>query len=109
MGEKSSMDALEEEMPDIAGALRQLHEAASADGALSARTKKLIMIGISAALRCEPCIRLHVSDAKEMGIGREEILEAAGVAVLLGGGPVAAYTGIYLLDELGRGTDEQNP
>jgi AhpD family alkylhydroperoxidase len=100
MSPENPMDALEKEMPDVVGAFRNLHETVAARGALSAETKKLIMISVSTALRCEPCIRLHVSDAKEMGIGRQEILEAAGVAVLLGGGPAIAYTSRFVLDEL---------
>jgi len=88
------------QMPEVAGALRGLHEVVGGDGALSARAKKLIMIGISVAIRCEPCIRMHVATAREMGISREEILEAASVAILLGGGPAAAYCSLYVLDEL---------
>jgi AhpD family alkylhydroperoxidase len=100
MSAPNPMDALEAELPRAVEAFRRFHEEVSADGALPAATKKLIMIGISVAIRCEPCIRAHVASAKEMGISREEILEAASVGILLGGGPSAAYSGLYLLDEL---------
>jgi AhpD family alkylhydroperoxidase len=100
MSTGNPMEALEAELPNVMKAFRELRDAVAGDGALPARTKKLIMIGIAVAIRCEPCIRMHVAGAKEMGISREEILEAAGVAVLLGGGPAAAYSGLFLLDEL---------
>lgn len=100
MNSENPMQALEGEMPEVMAAFRAFHDAVGADGELSAKTKKLIMIGISVAIRCEPCIKAHVSQAKEMGIRREEMMEAAAVAMLLGGGPAAAYAGKYLLDEL---------
>ena len=94
------MDALAQELPGVVKAFRELHGAVTEEGSLSARTKQLIIIGISVALRCEPCVRRHISIAKEMGISREEITEAAGVAVLMAGGPAAAYASLYVLDEL---------
>ena len=95
------LNDLAKELPNVVEAFRELHGATTEDGSLSARTKQLIIIGISVALRCEPCIRRHVTIAREMGVSREEIIEAAGVAVLMAGGPAAAYLSNYVLDELG--------
>ena len=67
----------------------QLHKAAVADGALSAKVKELIAIAVSA--RCEGCMAFHTHSALKAGAGRPEILEALGVAVLMGGGPSAMY------------------
>jgi alkylhydroperoxidase/carboxymuconolactone decarboxylase family protein YurZ len=36
----------------------------------------------------------------EQGASREEILEAAGVAVLMGGAPSMAYCARYVMDEV---------
>ena len=94
------MEALHSELPEVTEALEGLHAAVLKDGALTAKTKSLILVGIAAAIRCEPCIRRHVKGAAELGATRPEILEAAGTAILMGGGPVAAYTGRYVLDEL---------
>ena len=73
-----------------------------AEGALTVRQKELVAIGIAVAKQCEPCIRLHVKKCLDAGATREEILEAAGVAVMMEGGP--AYTHIPMviesLDEL---------
>ena len=73
-----------------------------AEGALTVQQKELVAIGIAVAKQCEPCIRLHVKKCLDAGSTREEILEAAGVAVMMEGGP--AYTHIPMviesLDEL---------
>ena len=94
------MEALHEELPGVTEALEGLHGAVMEDGALPAKTKSLILVGISTAIRCEPCIRRHVKAASELGATRPEIIEAAGTAILMGGGPAAAYTGRYVMDEL---------
>lgn len=96
----TAFENLKSSFPTLMNSFRQLNEIAAGDGVLSAKTKKLIMIGISAAIRCEPCIRSHVAGALELGASRDEILEAAGVAILMGGGPTAAYCALYLLEEL---------
>jgi AhpD family alkylhydroperoxidase len=73
-----------------------------AEGELSVKSKELVAIGIAVAKQCEPCIKLHVKKCLDAGATREEILEATGVAVMMGGGP--AYTHIPMviesLDEL---------
>jgi len=69
-----------------------------ADGAVTIKTKELISVGIAAYNRCEYCIVYHVYKALEAGATREEILEAAMVAVGFGGGPSMAYS-VTLLKE----------
>ena len=69
----------------------QLHKAAVADGALSMKVKELISLAIAVSARCEGCIAFHTHDALRAGASRPEILEALGVAVLMGGGPSAMY------------------
>jgi alkylhydroperoxidase/carboxymuconolactone decarboxylase family protein YurZ len=49
------------------------------------------------AVHCVPCIRLHTRAAVGAGASRAEILEAASVALLMGGGP--AYTHIPVVTE----------
>ena len=62
------------------------------DGALSLKEKELIALGIGVAHCCVPCIRGHVENCLDAGATKEQILEAASVAVMMGGGP--AYTHI---------------
>ncbi|MDX9785423.1 MAG: carboxymuconolactone decarboxylase family protein [Desulfobacterales bacterium] len=67
----------------------QLNAAATAPGALDAKTKQLIALGIVITSRCEGCIAYHVHDAIRAGATKEEILETTGIAILMGGGPAA--------------------
>ena len=67
------------------------------EGKLSVKSKELVAIGIAVAKQCEPCIKLHVKKCLDAGATRGEILEAAGVAVMMGGGP--SYTHIPMIIE----------
>ena len=73
------------------GAFSDLHAHAVAPGKLGRRTKELIALAIAVAQRCDDCIAYHVHDALEAGATREQILEAVGVAVMMGGGPSFVY------------------
>ncbi|MBZ0300131.1 MAG: carboxymuconolactone decarboxylase family protein [Anaerolineae bacterium] len=73
------------------GAFMQLHHAGASDGALSSQCKELIALGIAIAVHCDGCIAFHVHDALQAGATRDEITEAIGVAVLMGGGPSVMY------------------
>jgi len=77
---------------EVFQAFQNLHSQVIADGVLDTKTKKLMMVAVAVAIRCEPCLRLHVRDALEMGMTREEIIEACNVAILMGGGPMKVYT-----------------
>ena len=68
------------------------------DGAVDLKTKELIAVGIAAFSRCEYCIVGHVNNAFKAGCTKEEILEAAGVAIAFGGGPASAYVATTLMD-----------
>jgi AhpD family alkylhydroperoxidase len=95
--------ALEEQMPDVTRALGQLRSEVIKEGALDTKTKELILVAIAVALRCEYCLWNHVPMAAKLGASREEILEATGAAILMSGGPGAAYGSavvLKILDEL---------
>jgi AhpD family alkylhydroperoxidase len=94
------MELLKEQLPNVANAFGVLRDEATKDDVLSARTKRLILLGVSVALRCEPCIRTHVKAAVEMGVSRKEILEATGISILMAGGPAIAYTSTIVLKVL---------
>ena len=82
---------LGKELPGPMGGFGQLHRQATAEGALPARVKELIALAVAVAVHCEGCIAFHVHDALRAGASRQEVLEAVGVAVLMGGGPGAVY------------------
>jgi AhpD family alkylhydroperoxidase len=77
--------------PDVAKAFSELRKVVFSEGKLSVKQKELIAVGISVAIRCSPCIKSHVSKALEAGATREEILEAASVALIMRGGPAVSY------------------
>ncbi len=57
------------------------------EGKLTVREKELIALGIAMAIQCKPCLFLHVKKCLGAGASKEEILEAAQVAVMMSGGP----------------------
>ncbi|MCR4429931.1 MAG: carboxymuconolactone decarboxylase family protein [Tepidanaerobacteraceae bacterium] len=69
-------------------------------GAMDTKMKELISVAIGAYNRCEYCIVYHVYKALEAGATREEIMEAAMVAVAFGGGPSMAYSVSLLKDSI---------
>jgi AhpD family alkylhydroperoxidase len=86
------MGALGREIPTTMSAFQQLHKSALDTGALSPKIKEIIALAISIRAQCETCITYHVHDALEAGATREEILDALGVTVLMGGAPAIAYS-----------------
>jgi AhpD family alkylhydroperoxidase len=58
---------------------------AYAEGALDVKTKELLGLVASAVLRCDDCIKYHLETAFKNGITKEEMMEAMGIATLVGG------------------------
>lgn len=82
---------LAKELRGPMSAFVQLNAAAIGAGALDAKTKQLIALGIGITSRCEGCITYHVHDALRAGATRQEILETIGVSMMMGGGPAVVY------------------
>jgi len=89
---KSDVAKMKEQVPDTVNGFAGLFSKVMADGALSVREKELVALGIAVVQRCAPCIRLHVQKCLDAGATGQQVLEAASVAVMMGGGP--AYTHI---------------
>jgi AhpD family alkylhydroperoxidase len=87
----AAMKPVRAELPDVVKGFAALHQAAMKPGSLSVRDKELIALGIGLAQRCENCIYSHVRAAVNAGATRDQVLEAAGVAVLMQGGPAYTY------------------
>lgn len=79
-------------LPDQMGSFNNFTGQVFKDNNLNLKTKELISIAISVYSRCEYCIVGHAYNALGAGLTREEIMEAAMVAVGFGGGPTMAYT-----------------
>lgn len=54
-------------------------------GALDVKTKELLGLVASAVLRCDDCIKYHLETSHKEGITKEEMMEAMGIATLVGG------------------------
>lgn len=55
------------------------------DGALPASTKELLGLVASLVLRCDDCVAYHLGRCREAGYSDEEVTEALGVAMVVGG------------------------
>ena len=76
---------------DVMKAFSAIAQAALKPGALDVKTKELIALAISVAVRCDDCIAFHAKAAVERGATREEILETLGMAIYMGAGPSVMY------------------
>jgi len=92
----ATMTGVKAAAPDLGRAFGPFFQTLMRDGALSARHKELIAVGIAVATRCEPCIYAHVEKAIKQGATPAEVLESAGVAVMMGGGPAYTYTPVVV-------------
>lgn len=92
---------LGQELPGPMTGFARLHKKAVEDGALSRKTKELMALAISVAVHCEGCIAYHAHDAIAAGATRQELLEAIGMAILMGGGPAAMYA-VHALDAIAQ-------
>jgi len=69
------------------------------DGALPRKTKELIMVGITCALRVQRGIWIHSERALTLGASPREVLEAMEVAAIPGGMP-GLWLGVETLQEI---------
>lgn len=97
------------EIPDTVQGFGALFTRVMKDGALTAREKELIALGIGVAVPCVPCIRSHVQKCLEAGASRQQILEAASVAVMMAGGPAYVHIPMVLdtLNDLTNGGSDK--
>ncbi|CAA7624619.1 carboxymuconolactone decarboxylase family protein [Magnetospirillum sp. UT-4] len=83
-------------IPEVMKGFSAMAKAAGADGVLDAKTKELVALGISIAVRCDGCIAFHTRSARDLKATREEILEVIGMAIYMGGGPSLMYAALAL-------------
>lgn len=76
------------------------------EGALPRKTKELIMVGITCALRVARGVRIHSERALALGATPQEVLEAMEVAVIPGGMP-GLWLGVETLQEILKTRDHQ--
>lgn len=79
--------ALRQLIPDVYAGYVAMDRAASAEGALSSKTKQLIALAIAVTRECDGCIASHARSAAREQATREEVAEALGIAIMMNGGP----------------------
>ena len=88
---REAMKMLSRNNPEIMKDFTKFMDSVLKEGYLDTKTKELIALGMAITARCKYCIGLHVEKAIKAGASKEEILEAATVAILMGGGPALTY------------------
>jgi AhpD family alkylhydroperoxidase len=77
-------------VPEVYDGFLKMSRSALVEGALSTKHKELIALALGVSEHCEGCIVYHARGAARAGATEQEVAEALGVAVLLGGGPAAS-------------------
>ena len=78
--------------PDILAGYQTLSAAGKKTNHLDAKTRELIALAVAVTTRCDGCIAVHAAEAARLGVSREEIAEALGVAVAMNAGAAMAYS-----------------
>jgi len=55
------------------------------EGALDVKTKELLGLVASTVLRCDDCIKYHLETCYKIGLTRDQVVEALGIATVVGG------------------------
>ncbi len=77
--------------PDAMQGFYALSKNATADGALSEKTKEFIALAIGITQRCDGCIGFHAKALQKLGATKQEVAEVAAMCVYMGGGPALMY------------------
>ncbi|MDP2153758.1 MAG: carboxymuconolactone decarboxylase family protein [Methylotenera sp.] len=87
----TSLMGLRTGSPDLMKAFGDLASAATKNGVLDKKTKELIALALGVAAHCDGCIGFHTQALNRLGASKEEVFEALGMAVYMGGGPSLMY------------------
>lgn len=106
---KTDIETLKTEIPETIQGFGALFSRIMKDGALGVKEKELIALSIGVSMHCPPCIRSHVQKCLDHGATRQQILEAASVAVVMSGGPGYTHLPLVLeaLDDLANGGSDK--
>jgi selenide,water dikinase len=79
------------ETDQVKAAFKQFLSAANSPHGLDAYTKQAMAIALSVALRCEPCLKMHLKNARQKGFTQAEIDEAAWMGISFAGSPAMVF------------------
>ncbi len=82
---------LQKHAPEMYAKYLEFTKSLGETGGLSPKVLELILVGCSVMSQCEMCITIHSENAAAAGATREEIMQAAMMAVAMGGSPKMMY------------------
>ena len=91
VGSTSSAVGGSSEMEQIKAKFKAFLSAANSPHGLDAYTKQAMAISLSVATRCEPCLKMHLQNARKKGFTQDEIDEAAWMGISFGGSPTMLF------------------
>lgn len=87
----ASVAKLRNYAPDLMKGFSEMSNAATKDQVLDKKTKELIALALGVAAHCDGCIGFHTQTLARLGATKEEVMEALGMTVYMGGGPSLMY------------------
>ncbi|MFC1652253.1 selenide, water dikinase SelD [Planctomycetota bacterium] len=79
------------EMDQVKASFKAFLGAANSPHGLDAFTKQAMAIALSVATRCEPCLKMHLKNARKKGFSQDEIDEAAWMGISFAGSPAMVF------------------
>ncbi len=78
-------------IPDTMSGFGAMAKSATQAQILDEKTKELIALALGVAARCDGCLGYHAKSLVRLKATREEVAEALGMAIYMGGGPSLMY------------------
>lgn len=82
---------LQKHAPEVYAKYIEFTKSLGETSGLSLKVRELILVGCSVMSQCEMCITIHSEGAAASGATRGEIMQAAMMAVAMGGSPKMMY------------------
>ncbi len=85
--DRKKAHAFYQEKSKVYNAFIGMEKQAFSNGKLEKKYKEMIAIGISIHINCESCLEWHIKEALNAGASQDELIEAIGIGIEMGGGP----------------------
>ena len=97
---KKGMETLGKEIPEQLKAFTGFVGTVQKEGALTAKEKELIAVALGIARSCDTCVVARTVSALKAGCTKQQILEAAAMAIAFAGLPAVASSATLLVQTL---------
>jgi AhpD family alkylhydroperoxidase len=87
----ANLKVLRADITDTMQGFSAMSQAATRDGVLDRKTKELIALALGVAAHCDGCLGFHAEALVKLGATRQEVEEALGMSIYMGGGPSLMY------------------